>query len=172
LRIGSCHFVPPPFASRSFLISASLSEAQLAFLVCFNAADAVIKSDDDEEIIVEILLCRRGTGRRFSIALLDLRVRFADSRKGSCGTQHYRGCVAPDFQLRSFFAMHYASERNHWDGGEVDSAVGDSSAEPVVFVSEEGVGLTAGTAVSVLRSHAGSKPTIARIQMYIFMRTL
>jgi hypothetical protein len=64
------------------------------------------------------------------------------------------------------------TEKNHCDGGEVASAAGDSPAEPVVVVSEEGVGLAAGVAVSVLRSHASSKLTIAKIQMYVFMRTL
>jgi hypothetical protein len=64
------------------------------------------------------------------------------------------------------------TEKNHGFGGEVDSAAGDSSVEPVIVVSEEGVELAAGVAVSVLRSHAGSKLTIAKIQMYVFMRTL
>jgi hypothetical protein len=64
------------------------------------------------------------------------------------------------------------TEKNQGDGGEVDSAPGDSSAEPVVVVSEDGVGLAAGVAGSVLRSHAESKLTIARTQMYLFMRTL
>ena len=51
----------------------------VALFIRFKGANAVVERDDDEKVIVKISICPRRTGCRFSVALLDLRRRFADS---------------------------------------------------------------------------------------------
>jgi hypothetical protein len=70
--------------------------------------------------------------------------------------------------FQSSFVEHLDFVLGNYGVGE-DSAAGDSSAEPVVVVSEEGVGLAAGVAVSVFFSHAASIPAARTMQMYFVM---
>jgi hypothetical protein len=51
----------------------------------------------------------------------------------------------------------------------LDPIVGDSVVVELVVVSEEGVGLAAGVAVSVFFSHAASIPAARTMQMYFVM---
>ena len=143
----------------------------IAFLVCFNAAHTVVERDDDEKTVMKISLCPRGARCWFSIALLDLRLRFADSCKGGCATQHKRSDAAGDSHFRSPLPSELAAtEKNYWDGGvvSVGAVAGDSV---VVVVSEEGVGLglSPGVTGSVLRSQAASIAAANNMQTYFIM---